>query len=135
MVICFIGILLFIIWSLIIWKSVSSKRIINIELHNVFDPCPSFNSRGDKEFYFELKDYFKDFDFNCSNKFFEEVLYAKYNSLIEKGVEKGEDVIYFKHYNQHGISAGCININDWNNKLLPLILKRHLAKTQVQNID
>jgi hypothetical protein len=100
----------------------------------IFDFIGSSGLRGDKEFKKELTDSFENFDFSSDPEFFNTSLDDNFMAIIKKGQKSNDgDLIYFKHYNKHGISAGCVNLHYYEKIGIPELKARYFENYEKDN--
>jgi len=92
----------------------------------IFDFLDSSGLRGDEEFKKELTDSFENFDFSSAPETFNTSLDDNFMAIIKKGQKSnGGYLIYFKHYSTHGMSAGCIRLEHYENIGIPELKARY----------
>jgi len=87
--------------------------------------------RGDPELWRELMNRFRGFDYSISPETFNEILTQSFNAIIEKGIKKSADTIFFESYSRKGMSGGHVSLEWWHKTGLPLLKetysKNHLS--------
>ncbi len=111
------------------WNSLfSDRQVPHMQAKNteIFYYLGSSGLRGDDEFKQELAESFENFDFSSNPETFNKTLDHNFGAIINRGVvsECGH-FVFFKHYNQHGMSAGRIILSIYKNVLIPELKEKY----------
>lgn len=95
-------------------------------INDLFNAKPSqWGLRGDPYLWKELRNSLMEIESPLSQAAFEEALEHQFYHFIERhGKQTSEDIIWFEHFPQSGMSGGLISLKWWQETGLPFLKNR-----------